>query len=137
MNTARRLLLQIGLLGVSLCVCGLAGAQSIQLENLTIAKGENGFIVKGTVHATELNPKGQIVVADEARVIVDIKQTAQSKYPLLPRSMYIRAPEGSQTPYTKGSGPGETMTNEEYEGVGITQLNVAAFALRNSSHNSP
>ncbi len=25
------------------------------------------------------------------------------------------------------------MTNEEYEGVGITQLNVAAFALRNSS----
>ncbi|MCK4324102.1 MAG: hypothetical protein KAW89_06190, partial [Armatimonadetes bacterium] len=90
MNTVRRLLLQAGLLGVGLCACGLAGAQSIQLENLTIAKGENGFIVKGTVHATNLNPKGQIVVADEARVIVDIKQTPQSKYPLLPRSMYIR-----------------------------------------------
>ena len=132
MNTVRRLLLQAGLLGVGLCACGLAGAQSIQLENLTIAKGENGFIVKGTVHATNLNPKGQIVVADEAQVIVDIKQTPQSKYPLLPRSMYIRAPGGSQTPYTKGSGPGETMTKDEYEGVGITQLNVAAFALRNS-----
>jgi len=132
MNTARRLLLQIGLVGVSMCACGFAGAQSIQLENLTIAKGENGFIVKGTVHATELNPKGQIVVADNATVVVDIKQTAQSKYQLLPRSMYIRAPAGSQTPYTKGSGPGETMTKEEHDGVGITQLNVATFGLRNS-----
>ena len=132
MNTIRWLLLQAGLLGMSLCACGFAGAQSIQLENLTIAKGENGFIVKGTVHATNLNPKGQVVVADDAAVVVDIKQTAQSKYQLLPRSMYLQPPEGSQTSYTKGSGPGETMTKEEHEGVGITQRTVATFGLRNS-----
>jgi len=115
------------ILGV--CLCGLAGAQTVKFQALTIEQAENGFVVKGTVRSSGLNDVG-IVERDRMEVAVDIMGSAGAKYGLLPQSMYIRDPAGAETCYTKGSGPGGTMTKAEYYGTDVKSFRVAAFALR-------
>lgn len=117
------------MLVLGVCVCGLAGAQSIKFERLTVEKAENGFVVKGAVQGSGLNDVG-IVESDRVLIVADIKKNANAQYQLLPESMFIRDPAGSVTPYTKGSGPANTMTKPECYGIDIKSINITSFGLR-------
>jgi len=102
----------------------------VKLKILSIKNTDKGFAVVGNVTGSNLNPKGQIVESDSVSIIADIETGGNVKYPLLPQSMYVRSPAGSETPYTKGSGPGATMTQSEYRGVGITSIVIFRVPLR-------
>jgi len=106
--------------------------QSVSLSITSIEKTEAGFVVRGTVTASRLNPEGQIVESDDMEIYADIKEGPNSIYQKLPESMYIRAPAGAETPYTPGSGPGGTMTEEEAKGTNIILHRIAAFGMRNN-----
>ena len=110
-------------------VCRPAGAQSMKFQKLTIEQAENGFVVKGTVQGSGLNDVG-IVESDRVAIYADIKESANAQYQLLPESIYLRDPVGAVTPYTKGSGPGNTMTKTECYGIDIKAMNIASFWLR-------
>jgi len=115
---------------LGVCLCGTSRAQTVKFQGLTIEQAENGFVVNGSVRCSGLNDVG-IVESDRVEVCADIMESAGAKYGLLPESMYIRPPAGSETCYTKGSGVGETMTKVEYYGTDVKSFRVAAFALRN------
>jgi hypothetical protein len=89
--------------------------------------------VRGSVAANGLNPEGQIVENDDVSIIADIQKGPGSKYQELPEGMYVREPEGVETPYTPGSGPSNTMTHEEYYGVDIIAHSITGFPLRNAT----
>jgi len=114
-------------IGVSLC--GSAMAQSVKIQGLTIERTEKGFLVKGKIQATDLN-KGGIVENDRVEIIADIKENANSQYPLLPVSQAFRQPDGAETFYRNGSGVGNTMTRLEYYGKDIKQQRIASLMLR-------
>jgi len=105
-------------------------AQHVKIQNLSIEQDEKGFLVKGTIVASGLNPKGQIVESDRVEIVADIKESANAQYQLLPEGMYIRDPVGAVTSFTKGSGPGNTMTKIEYYGIDIKAMNIARIGLR-------
>jgi hypothetical protein len=109
---------------------GAAGAQTIKFQRLTIEQAENGFVVTGAVQGSGLNDVG-IVESDRVAIYADVKGSANAKYGLLPQSMYIRPPAGAETSYTKGSGPGGTMTKAECYGTDIKSVSIASFKLRN------
>jgi len=111
-------------------ICLMAEAQKIEVNKYRIDRTDKGFVINGTVTATDLNPPGQVVESDILSVVACIKQNSSSQYPKLPESRYIVYPPGSVTAYTPGSGAGGTMTKEEYEGIGIAKINVAGLPLR-------
>jgi len=106
---------------------------SISMTITSVEKSDKGFVISGSVSGSNLNPEGQIVEEDNVSIIVDIETGQNPKLPLLPESMYVRAPAGCETPYTKGSGPGSTMTKEEYYGVDIKSIMISQFPLRKST----
>ncbi|MFO8056445.1 MAG: hypothetical protein R6V10_04030 [bacterium] len=93
---------------------------------------EDGFLVKGSVTASDLNAGKGIVTHDDMYINADIKEGPGSKYQKLWESMYVRPPKGAETPYTKGSGPGDTMTKAEKNGVNLAKVGLASFELRKS-----
>ncbi len=105
-------------------------AQNIKFENLTIMETARGFVVKGTVVGTNLNPKGQIVESDDVEIIADIKESSSSIYPVLPDGMTILAPQGAETNYWRN---GKPLTKVEFEGKGIIRYKIASFPLRKAS----
>jgi len=84
----------------------------VVLNIASIERTETGFLVKGSTTASGLNPEGQIVESDTISIYADIQEGPGSVYQELPEGMYIRDPAGAETPYTPGSGPGNTMTRE-------------------------
>ncbi|MCJ7444816.1 MAG: DNRLRE domain-containing protein [Methanotrichaceae archaeon] len=100
------------------------------MDRFKLEPTDKGFTVNGTVTCTNLNPPGQVVEYDNLDVVAYIKESSSSQYPKLPESRYVVYPAGAETPYTKGSGPGETMTKAEYEGVGIKRINIASIPIR-------
>jgi len=128
--TLRRIGLMAIVLALGLCFCGPAAAQSIKFQDLKIQPTDKGFKVTGKIEASNLNPEGQICEYDSAEICADIQLGPTSQYQKLPESMYLRPPEGSETTYTKGSGPGGTMTKVEAEGVGLVRLRLADLPLR-------
>jgi hypothetical protein len=130
MNTSKTFLRLMTLILALSVVCITAGAQKIEVSKSSINRTETGFVVKGTAIATDLNPEGQIVDSDYLNVVAYVKEGPSSQYPKLPESQLLYKPEGAETNWVKGSGPGETMTKAEYEGMGIAKVNVATVALR-------
>ena len=120
----------IQLLLALMVVCLIAEAQKIEVQKYKIERTDKGFVINGTVTATDLNPPGQVVESDGLSIVAYIRQDSSSQYPKLPDSRYIVYPPGSVTPYTPGSGAGGTMTKEEYEGIGIAKINVVGLPLR-------
>ena len=106
-----------------------AWAQSVSLSISSIEKiEEKGFVVKGTVTASGMNPKGQIVESDNMSINVDIKKEPGSVYQELPESMYIRKPTGCESSYTKGK---KCMTLKQERGVDILVHVIAGMSMRN------
>ena len=106
-----------------------AWAQSVSLSISSIERlEEKGFVVKGTVTASGMNPKGQIVESDRVSVNVDIKKEPGSVYQELPESMYIRKPAGCESSYTKGK---KCMTLKQERGVDILVHGIAGMSMRN------
>jgi hypothetical protein len=97
-----------------------------------VNRTDDGFVVKGSVTGSDLNPEKAIVVHDDVYIIADIQIGPGAKYQKLWQSMYIRWPNGAETPYTKGSGPGGTMTKAEKNGVNIKEEGIARVKLRKS-----
>lgn len=91
-------------------------------------KTENGFVVTGNVKASNLNSDG-VPIHERLWITADVKENSNSQYQLLPDGMYVRPPEGAETPYTPGSGPGGTMTEEERNGINIAKVSVKGFGL--------
>jgi hypothetical protein len=108
----------------------MAEAQKIEVQKYRIDRTDKGFVINGTVTASDLNPPGQVVEYDGLSVVAYIKQNSNSQFPKPPNSRYVRYPPGSVTAYTPGSGAGGTMTKEEYEGIGIAKINVVDLLLR-------
>lgn len=100
------------------------------LSITSIERTDSGFLVTGSITASGLNPEEQIVESDIVSIMADIQEGPEAKYQELPDSMYIRAPEGAETSFTPGSGPGNTMTREEYYGINILSYRIAEFGLR-------
>jgi len=102
---------------------------SVRMSISSIDKVENrGFVVKGTVTAYNMNPKGQIVESDRMTIFADIKKDADSVYQELPDSFYIRKPAKCESPYVKG---GKCMTLKQLNGVDILRNAIATFPMRN------
>jgi len=113
-----------------IAICVMAEAQKIEVQNYRIDRTDKGFVINGTVTASDLNPPGQVVEFDGLSIAAYIKQNSGSQYPKLPDSRYVVYPPGSVTAYTPGSGAGGTMTKEEYEGIGIDKINAVGLLLR-------
>jgi hypothetical protein len=111
-------------------ICVTAEAQKIEVDRYTIDRTDKGFVINGTVTATDLNPPGQVVESDGLSIVAYVKKNSSSQYPKLPESRYVVYPAGAETPFTKGSGPGETMTKAEQEGIDIAKIDVVGLALR-------
>ncbi len=128
------LLIVVALIMSLLCVAvpSPVAAQSVSLNLAKIEKTDKGFVVKGTVTGSNLNPEGQLNISNTVSVIADIKEGPDSVYPKLPKGWYVRPPAGAETPYTEGSGPGGTMTKKEYYGVGIISVTIASFGIGES-----
>ncbi|MCD6257515.1 hypothetical protein J7J45_05575 [Candidatus Aerophobetes bacterium] len=123
--------LSFALLAVSLLFYTIDSlAQNIKFENLTIKETAKGFVVKGTVVGTNLNPKGQIVESDDVEIVADIKKNSSSRYPVLPDGMTILTPQGAETNYWKSGRP---LTKAEFEGRGIIKYTITSFPLRKAS----
>ena len=115
---------------INLSSIAFAGAPTVSINLHPIEKTDKGFFIQGEVTGGNLNPEGQIVEYDGVSIIADIQTETNTVYPLLPQGMYVRAPAGAETPITKGSGPGGTMTKTERDGIGITSIHIAKFDLR-------
>ncbi len=130
-SAAVRLLGRALLLSVVACLCTPAAAQQVQILNMEIVRDENGFLVKGKVQGSGLNPQGQIVEQDYVAIVADIQKGPGAVYPVLPDGMYCcPLPEGAKSAYTKGDG---TLTPEEVSGTNITTVRISAFHLRNAT----
>jgi hypothetical protein len=102
----------------------------VTLSITSIKRTDSGFLVTGSITASGLNPEGQIVESDTVSIMADIQESPGAKYQELPDGMYIRDPEGAETSFTPGSGPGNTMTREECYGIDILSHRIAEFGLR-------
>ncbi|RLA72977.1 MAG: hypothetical protein DRG24_01520 [Epsilonproteobacteria bacterium] len=102
----------------------LAISVSLSITSVEKSEEKKGYVVKGEVTASDLNPKGQIVVSDIMTIFADIKIDSGSVYQELPEGMYIRQPAGCESTYTKGK---KCMTLKEERGVGISRGVVAGL----------
>lgn len=96
----------------------LAISVSLSITSVEKSDEKKGYVVKGEVTASDLNPKGQIVESDSMTIFADIKIDSASVYQELPEGMYIRKPAGCESSYTKGK---KCMTLKEEQGVGISR----------------
>jgi len=97
-------------------------AQQVSIQGLSIEQDEKGFLVKGTIIASGLNPKGQIVESDSASVVADIQTDQGAVYPELPDFLKIR-------PYGMMKG-GKALTKEQLNGTNIKTINIARVGIR-------
>lgn len=102
---------------------------SLVLEIDKITRTENNFIVKGTVTANGPHDREQIFDVYSLWVEIIIKDYEDSRYPNFkewayePESIAAYYPD-AETPYTPGSGPGDTMTSEEAYGINVTTIEL-------------
>ncbi len=96
----------------------LAISVSLSITSVEKSEEKKGYIIKGEVTASDLNPKGQIVESDSMTIFADIKIDSGSVYQELPEGMYIRKPAGCESSYTKGK---KCMTLKEERGVCISR----------------
>jgi len=102
-------------------------SQTVVLKINSIEDTEKGFLVKGIVVMSNLNPGGQIVEKDDCSIFADIKKGPDSVYPLLPESFVIRPSIPVETSYVKNK---KYLTKKEYYGVNIHSHPVAGFSPR-------
>jgi len=100
---------------VMLSLCALTFAQKVRILEMETTQDGGNFIIRGTVEASGLNPRGQIPWSDRAWVYVDIMNAPDAVYPVLPdRLMRVVRPNGRYTLVpTKG---GIALTLEQRTG---------------------
>lgn len=102
-------------------------SQTVVLTINSIEDAEKGFLVKGVVVLSNLNPGGQIVERDDCTIIVDIKKDQDSVYPVLPDYYKIMTPENVETSFLKGK---KYLTRNEYNGIKILSYPLIGFSPR-------
>jgi len=120
-------------LGVCLLLVGLtAGAAIAQEPSVSVTidsieKTDAGFVVSGTAVAEGPVSAGHASHSYGLAVLAEIMDGDGAQYPKLADAMRIRDPEGAETSFVPGSGPGSTMTRDEYHGVNITTIRLASL----------
>ncbi len=102
-------------------------SQTTILTIKSIEDTEKGFLVKGIVIMSNLNPGGQIVERDDCSIFADIKKEPDSVYPLLPDYYKIMTPKDVETSFLKGK---RYLTRKEYYGVNIHSHPIVGFSPR-------
>jgi hypothetical protein len=97
-------------------------AQQVRIQDLSIEQDEKGFLVKGTIIASGLNPKDQIVESDISGVVADIQIGPGAVYPVLPEFLQIR-------PYGMKKG-GKMLTSKEIKGHNIKTVSITGVVIR-------
>lgn len=105
-------------------------SQQVVLNINSIEENEKGFLVKGIVIMSNLNPGGQIVESDNCSIIADIKTGTDSVFPLLPDAMSIRMPANVETSFRKGK---KYLTKKEYYGEKIVRLVLFGISPRGNN----
>lgn len=118
--------LSMNVLMIFFCYSYLS-SQTTVLTIKSIEDTEKGFLVKGVVIMSNLNPGGQIVERDDCSIFADIKKEPDSVYPLLPDYYKIITPKDVETSFLKGK---RYLTRKEYYGVNIHSHPVAGFSPR-------
>ncbi len=117
-------------LGVCLLLVGLTAGAAIAREPSvsvtidSIEKTDAGFVVSGTAVAEGPVSAGH---GYQLAVLAEIMDGDGAQYPKLADAMRIRDPAGAETSFVPGSGPGGTMTRDEYHGVNITTIRLASL----------
>ena len=104
-----------------------AGAQRIRIDELTVVKTEQRFEFSGTITASGLNPKGQIVEEDSFAIYVDTPKGPDYEWPVLPDSMTIRQPADAETSFVKDK---RYLTRREYNGHNILAFTAGGGPAR-------
>ncbi len=107
----------------------VASAQNVEAEITKKSFDGENYIIKGHIALSELNPKGQLPEADDVGIAMDVIEE-NGKFPMLPESMYIRQPEGCETPYTLN---GKCLTNEEYYGKNCKTISLWSWSVRRNA----
>ena len=103
-------------------------AQEIRITQIAVTETPQGFLVKGKVRGSGMNPQGQVVEQDGFSVIAEVKLGAGAVYPELADGMYLcPLPAGAKSAYTKGDG---TLTPEQVNGTNVRSVPVSGGHFR-------
>jgi len=127
-------LTSITCLAVCLLVAGLlalpalaqAPDATISMSVDSITETDAGFVVTGTVTTAGPVTEAHVNRYYTAHVLAEIMETDSAQYPGLPEAVRMTTPDGAETAFVTGSGPGGTMTNEELHGVDITTVTLGS-----------
>jgi len=124
LKAAAQILIALLFLGLPL------SSLEVKLQITKIQREESGFIVEGTVSATGMNPKGQIVESDDMTITAEIKDSPGALYPIPPEGYAIRTPAGVETSYYVGK---RYLSKKEFYGIGIKRVDITRIAMRKPS----
>jgi hypothetical protein len=89
---------------------------SVTLTVDDIVRVENGFRVTGTVGCSGPESGGGASHSYSVKVVAEIMNGDDARYPALAEYLIIRNPAGAETGLVPGSGAGGTMTVAERDG---------------------
>lgn len=112
---------------VLLCVCAAAMGQRVAIDDISIVRKDNGYVISGNIIADGLNPAGKTVISDNVTVLAEIRMENDSEYPILAESKSLPHPDWAQTPYRIAN---SYLTSRQIAGKGIQTFTIAKMDMR-------